>query len=206
MSRIWQSFTKLTTLIRAIARDHWTGQSTAALGTVLMPPIFCRFTTSISTHQHTPFLDRKQDIMTVNRRICEYNNSFPPSRFHRSSQATHLRCQDQKEQGARPPPQPDGSRNRPQIPPVARGLILRTTSPGRRQKVANGPNYTHLLQGTLRGVQPSTSLRLISTLSTAGTNHNLNLNRISTSMMTWYTLNLSRCYNWSLLIIFACFC
>jgi hypothetical protein len=53
---------------------------------------------------------------------------------------------------------------------------------------------------------PITSLRLISTLSTAGTNHNLNLNRISTSMMTWYTLNLSRCYNWSLLIIFAIFC
>ena len=47
-----------------------------------MPPILCRFTTSILAHQHTPLVDRKQDIMIINRRIGEYNNSFPPSRFN----------------------------------------------------------------------------------------------------------------------------
>ena len=75
-SRIWHSLTKLTTLVRAIAPDHWTGPSTAALGTVLMPPILCRFTTSVVAQQHTPLVDRKHDIMIINRRIGEYNNSF----------------------------------------------------------------------------------------------------------------------------------
>ena len=60
MSRIWQSLTKLTSLVRAIAPDHWTGSSTAALGTVLMPPILCRLTTYAAVaHQHTPLVDRR---------------------------------------------------------------------------------------------------------------------------------------------------
>ena len=82
VSRIWQNLTKLSSLVRTIAPNHWTGPSTAALGTVLMPPILCRFTTSAVAHQHTPLVDMKQDIMIINRRIGEYNNSFPLSRFN----------------------------------------------------------------------------------------------------------------------------
>ena len=38
VSRIWQSFTKLTTLIRENAPDHWTGPSTAALEELCLCP------------------------------------------------------------------------------------------------------------------------------------------------------------------------
>lgn len=91
VSRIWRSLQTLTDLIRSTAPDHWTGPSTAAIGTILMPPILCRFTNSISTHEHVPYRDRKRDILTLNRLIGEYNHSFPgaeynisiaPARFH----------------------------------------------------------------------------------------------------------------------------
>ena len=47
-----------------------------------MSPILCRFIKSITTHKHTPFLDRKQDIMSINRPIGEYNHSLQPSRYN----------------------------------------------------------------------------------------------------------------------------
>ena len=46
-----------------------------------MPSILCRFTNSITTHKHVPFVNRKQSIMILNIWISEYIHSFPSSCF-----------------------------------------------------------------------------------------------------------------------------
>lgn len=105
VSRIWQSYMKLTNLLRSIGSNHWTGPSTVAIGTVLMPPALCRFTTIqatprttlifnskhdlpninrpeyVAVHKHIPLFDRKQDILQINRMIGEFNNKPNGTKF-----------------------------------------------------------------------------------------------------------------------------
>ena len=101
VSRIWQNLTKLSSLVRTIAPNHWTGPSTAALGTVLTAhaphPMQVHHLRS-STPAHTPrrYEARHHDHQKKDWQIQQQLSPIQVQYIHCSCQISHIRCQVQK--------------------------------------------------------------------------------------------------------------